>query len=218
MAKLSRYRVLLSGLVSPFAAFFLYMLVYGTLTQFSSNRDKDWLFRLSVSTFGMTLPFLLTLALALKDHRRHAFLLSGKVGLGIATLSLVLTWNPVRDGITRWKQSRNMAVSGVVAPAFDALDIYGKHQRLADQAGKVVLVNIWATWCEPCKSEMPKLDRLYRERKDQGFIVFGLSDEDRCAAKKIPGADRGQLSASHGQRTGSQLLQRHCALSGYFPY
>lgn len=36
-----------------------------------------------------------------------------------------------------------------------------------------LLVNIWATWCEPCKSEMPKLDRLYRERKDQGFIVFG---------------------------------------------
>jgi thiol-disulfide isomerase/thioredoxin len=44
--------------------------------------------------------------------------------------------------------------------------------------GEVVLVNIWATWCGPCREEMPKLDRLYRERKDHGFIVFGLSDED----------------------------------------
>jgi thiol-disulfide isomerase/thioredoxin len=153
----------------------------------------------------MTVPFF-TLALALKDHRRHA------------TLSLVLAWSPVSDGITHWKQSRNLALSGVAAPAFDTLDIHGKHQRLADQKGKIVLVNIWATWCEPCNSEMPRLDRLYRERKDQGFIVFGLSGRGPCSAKTISGADRSQLSASHDQWTGPQILQRHCALSGYFPH
>jgi thiol-disulfide isomerase/thioredoxin len=41
-----------------------------------------------------------------------------------------------------------------------------------------VLVNVWATWCPPCRKEMPSLDRLYRNRKDQGLMVFGLSTED----------------------------------------
>ncbi|PYQ37764.1 MAG: hypothetical protein DMF77_25990, partial [Acidobacteria bacterium] len=40
------------------------------------------------------------------------------------------------------------------------------------------LVNVWATWCGPCKKEMPKLDRLYQDRKGEGFMVFGLSTED----------------------------------------
>jgi thiol-disulfide isomerase/thioredoxin len=55
---------------------------------------------------------------------------------------------------------------------------------LADQKGKVVLVNIGATWCAPCRAEMPRLDRLYQERKDQGLIVFGFSDEDVNVQRK----------------------------------
>jgi thiol-disulfide isomerase/thioredoxin len=105
----------------------------------------------------MTVPFLVTFALAL------------------AILSLGLAWNPVSDGITRSKQSRNLAMRDVVAPPFDTLNLLGKTQRLGDHKGKVVLVNIWATWCGPCRNEMPKLDRLYRKRKDQGFMMFGLS-------------------------------------------
>jgi thiol-disulfide isomerase/thioredoxin len=90
----------------------------------------------------------------------------------------------VSDGITRTKQSRNEAMRDVPAPPFETLDLLGQSQRLGDRKGKVVLVNIWATWCGPCRNEMPKLDRLYRERKDQGFIVFGLSDEDADLQQK----------------------------------
>ena len=178
MAKLSKYHVLVSGILSPLAASFLYALIYGTLTRASADREKDWLFRLSLSTLAMTVPFLVTLALAIRDRHRHALSLSGKVGLALAILSLGLAWHPVSDGITRSKQSRNLALRDVAAPPFDTLDLHGKTQRLEDQKGKVVLVNIWATWCGPCREEMPKLDRLYGERKDQGFMVFGLSDED----------------------------------------
>ena len=78
-----------------------------------------------------------------------------------------------------------MAMRDVAAPPFDTTDLDGRPQSLGNQKGKVVLVNIWATWCGPCKSEMPKLDRLYRERKDQGFIVFGLSDEDVAVQRKF---------------------------------
>lgn len=178
MTKLSKHRVLVAGILSPLAALFLYALVYSTLKRASTDLEKDWLFRLSLSTLAMTLPFLLTLGLAMKDLRRRALTLSGKIGFGIALLSLGLTWSPVSDGITRWKQSRNMAMRDVAAPLFDTLDLSGNRQRLGDQKNKVVLVSIWATWCLPCRAEMPKLDRLYRERKDQGFIVFGLSDEN----------------------------------------
>lgn len=185
MSKLSNYRVLISGIVAPLAALFLYALVYATLTWASADREKDWLFRLSLSTVAMTVPFLITLALAIRDHRRHALSMSGRVGLVIAILSLGLAWKPVDDGITRSKQERNMAMRDVQAPPFDTLDLLGKTQRLADQKGEVVLVNIWATWCEPCRSEMPKLDQLYRERKNQGFVVFGLSDETVDVQRKF---------------------------------
>ncbi len=184
MIKLSRYLVLVSGILSPLAALFLYALVYSTLTARSADLEKDWLFRLSLSTAAMSVPFLVTLALAVKDRRRNALSLSGKIGLALAILSLGLAWKPVSDGITRSKQSRNLALRDVAAPPFDTPDILGKAQRLEDQKGKVVLVNIWATWCGPCRAEMPKLDRLYQERKDQGFVVFGLSDEDVNVQRK----------------------------------
>ena len=177
MSKLSKNRVLVCGILSPLAAILLHVFVYGILTRFSSDREKDWLFRLSLSTLVMTVPFFVTLSLAIKDRRGHALSLSAKIGLVLAILSLGLAWHPVSDGITRSKQSRNLAMHDVAAPPFDTIDILGKTQRLADHKGNVVLVNIWATWCAPCRNEMPKLDRLYQQRKQQGFIVFGLSDE-----------------------------------------
>lgn len=183
--KLSKYRILISGIISPLAALFLYALVYATLTRRSADLEKDWLSRLSWSTLAMIVPFLVTLALAIKDRRRKALFLSGKIGLAIAILSLGLAWKPVSDGITRSKQSRNQAMHDVAAPAFDTVDILGKTQRLGDHKGEVVLVNIWATWCGPCRREMPKLDHLYQEQKNQGFIVFGLSDETVDVQKKF---------------------------------
>lgn len=177
MTRPSKYRVLISGILSPIAAVVLYVLAYSTLTRFSADLEKDWLFRLSLSTLVMTLPFLITLTLAVKDRNRDALHMSGKIGLAIAILSLGLAWKPVSDGIARSKQSRNLAMRDVPAPPFDTLDLLGKTERLEDHRGEVVLVNIWATWCVPCREEMPKLDRLYRDRQQQGLMVFGLSDE-----------------------------------------
>jgi peroxiredoxin len=185
MTRPSQYRVLICGILSPIAAVVLYVLVYSVLTRFSTDLEKDWLFRLSLSTFGMTLPFLLTLTLAVKDRNRDALHMSGKVGLAIAILSLGLAWKPVSDGIARSKQSRNLAMRDVPAPPFDTLDLSGKTERLEDHQGQVVLVNIWATWCVPCREEMPKLDRLYLDRQQQGLMVFGLSDEGADVQQKF---------------------------------
>jgi peroxiredoxin len=67
---------------------------------------------------------------------------------------------------------------------FTLTDLQGKAWHLQDLKGKVVLVNFWATWCPPCRKEMPDLDALYNKFKDQGFVVLAISDEE--AAKVSP--------------------------------
>jgi len=171
------YWVLIFGIVTPVASILLYALVYVLLTQRSRNLEGDWLFRLTLSTLAMTLPTLLTLALAITERRRETLSRSAKVGLTFALLSLGLVAKPVSDGILRFRQSHNQALSDTAAPPFETTDLSGQTQRLSDQKGKVVLVSLWATWCGPCRAEMPKLDTLYRTRKERGFVVFGLSDE-----------------------------------------
>lgn len=67
---------------------------------------------------------------------------------------------------------------------FTLTDLQGKAWHLQDLRGKVVLVNFWATWCPPCRKEMPDLDALYNKFKDRGFVVLAISDEE--AAKVTP--------------------------------
>jgi peroxiredoxin len=61
---------------------------------------------------------------------------------------------------------------------FTLQDLQGKAWHLRDLKGKVVLVNFWATWCPPCRKEMPDLQALYDKYKDQGFLVLSISDEE----------------------------------------
>lgn len=67
---------------------------------------------------------------------------------------------------------------------FTLSDLQGKMWHLRDLQGKVILVNFWATWCPPCRKEMPDLEALYDKYKDQGFLVLAISDEE--AAKVSP--------------------------------
>jgi peroxiredoxin len=61
---------------------------------------------------------------------------------------------------------------------FTLTDLEGKTWSLQGFRGKVVLVNFWATWCPPCRKEMPDLETLYQQFKDQGFLILAISDED----------------------------------------
>ena len=70
------------------------------------------------------------------------------------------------------------AAIGQAAPAMTMKTIDGETVRLEDLAGKVVVLNFWATWCPPCVAEIPDLARLAKEVNQEGGVVIGISDED----------------------------------------
>ena len=64
---------------------------------------------------------------------------------------------------------------------FTLTDVEGRRVRLAEYRGRVVLVNFWATWCAPCKTEIPWLNELHERYRDQGLVVLGVSVDDAVA-------------------------------------
>ena len=66
---------------------------------------------------------------------------------------------------------------------FTLTDLNGKNWRLKSLSGKIVLVNFWATWCPPCRKEMPDLETLYQRYEKNGLVVLAISDEDAATVK-----------------------------------
>lgn len=65
------------------------------------------------------------------------------------------------------------------APDFTLRNAEGRNLRLKEQRGQVVLVNFWASWCGPCKQEMPHFNRLHDKYRSAGFVLLGVNiDED----------------------------------------
>jgi peroxiredoxin len=94
--------------------------------------------------------------------------------IAVAALSLLLSGSAFATKV------------GEVAPDFTRTDFANKQFKLSDHRGKLVLLNFWATWCPPCREEMPLFSKWQREHKGKGLQVIGVSmDDDATSVKEF---------------------------------
>jgi cytochrome c biogenesis protein CcmG, thiol:disulfide interchange protein DsbE len=117
---------------------------------------------------------MITIALSRKVF--PLFLLGlGAILIGISTYFILKDLSPQSDFSTV------PVKMNYPAPELTLVDTQGVSRSLADYHGQVVLVNLWATWCQPCKEEMPALQSFYDKYKQQGFVVIAVNDGDPTA-------------------------------------
>ena len=108
---------------------------------------------------------------------------------GAAALSLGILRFPCCGGATaaasrpaergfRGSETPSCDATGVATYDFVLKDQHNVPVKMADFKGKVVIVNFWATWCGPCKIEIPDFVKLYSEYKDKGLVIVGISIDD----------------------------------------
>lgn len=83
-------------------------------------------------------------------------------------------------------QERGGVRVGAPAPNFQLYDLTGRLVALSDYRGRVVLLNFWATWCGPCRVEMPAMEELYRDFKRRNFEILAVSTDQQGAAVTRP--------------------------------
>src|SRR3990170_2381732 len=106
-----------------------------------------------------------------------------KYGIIVAVVLIILAGIALYE----WSnfESYKPVVIGGPAPDFELKDLSKKSMKLSDYKGKVVFLNFWATWCKPCKEEMPSMELLYKAKKGKDFEMLAVSI-DRDIAKVEP--------------------------------
>jgi peroxiredoxin len=108
----------------------------------------------------------------------HILLLgTGFIFIAIAILTAVIASNQARSvmGIEKLQDCVEPMKVDYPAPAIQLTDIAGSTVSLADHKGDVILLNTWATWCPPCRREMPDLEAYFRAHADEGFVLLGVN-------------------------------------------
>jgi peroxiredoxin len=102
------------------------------------------------------------------------------LGLGLALLVFSAVF-VVRNRTPKTEVSAVPIKVRAPAPELTLSDTQGVAHSLVDYRGQVVLVNLWATWCPPCKEEMPALQAFYEAHKEDGFVIIAINDGDPTA-------------------------------------
>ena len=112
---------------------------------------------------------------------------------------LILLMPTVASSIAHAERVASIAQRGVVkpgepAPNFQLRDMNGQIVSLSDLRGKVVLLNFWATWCGPCRVEMPAMERLYRTYDRKDFEILAVSTDAQGVAVTRPFQQENKLT------------------------
>ena len=100
-------------------------------------------------------------------------------------LAVVLLFLSACDS-SRQQEAVGSVQLDTVAPDFTLADLSGDEITLSDYRGKVVIVNFWATWCPPCRAEMPSMERLFQALKDDGLVMLAVNIEPN-GRQTVPG-------------------------------
>ncbi|BCJ85784.1 thiol-disulfide oxidoreductase ResA [Effusibacillus dendaii] len=108
-----------------------------------------------------------------------------RTGRVITVVILLLACVAILVALINFTNSDKKTVSvGQAAPNFTLADLNDKPLALQDLKGKVVLLNFWGSWCEPCRVEMPSIQSIYERYKDKGVVVVGVNiGENKVTAK-----------------------------------
>ena len=122
-------------------------------------------------------------ALRVKSRSKN---LTGMIFLGLGLILMGLTTLALLPRKTTAATSPSPSLPRTIpvevnykAPALTLSSLDGKEHSLSDYRGQVVLVNLWATWCPPCKAEMPTLNAYFQEHSDEGFMLIAINDGDK---------------------------------------
>ncbi|GBD16045.1 Thiol-disulfide oxidoreductase ResA [bacterium HR26] len=110
-------------------------------------------------------------------HRPIGLILLLNVALAATLVSslYLLRWYLDRGETSLPEPAAQAIRPGAPAPDFTLPGLGGRDVRLSDYRGQVVLVNFWATWCGPCRAEMPEIKHVYRAYQDAGFVAIGVN-------------------------------------------
>jgi len=103
----------------------------------------------------------------------------------IAAFTLLLAGCGGGDAAEGGSEAAARSLEPQPAPAYDATTLEGDSVTLADLQGEVVLLNVWATWCVPCRQEIPELQALHEEHADRGLHVVGVTVDSRSAEDQV---------------------------------
>lgn len=98
--------------------------------------------------------------------------------LAIGTLFMIRTYRQTSNAYTYSDISAVPSIMDYRAPDLHVTTLDGTPVSLGDFREQIVLVNLWATWCPPCRQEMPTLNAFYEKYKDQGFILLAINQEE----------------------------------------
>ena len=140
------------------------------------------------------------------------------VGVGVLTVPLLMgvsTPVPAEEASAVTDPAGPVCKADKANLSFTVKDMNGADVRLADYKGKVILINFWATWCPPCKAEIPGFIELYDRYKDKGLVILGVSGDDDAATLRSFASEMKINYPMLVGRDQEQLLDAYGPLYGY---
>ena len=134
---------------------------------------------------------------------------------GLAILAGVLASLYFNTGEIETKQDQNAAIS---LDQINLLDLDGNKQSLSQWQGKVLLVNFWATWCPPCREEIPIFSSLRKKFTSDGFEVVGISIDDANKVKQYRRSMQIDYPLLDGEQSGMSLMVSLGSPTGGLPF